>query len=74
MKHDEKKRVISDFLRKCNTYADDKLVDYRLRAASATGMESLGLQDKINHWTAYKAFNEYAITELQSDVLDHWLD
>lgn len=74
MQRDEKKRVISDFLRKCNAYADDKLVDYQQRAASASGIEALSLQDKISHWTAYRAFNEHAITELETDTLDDWLD
>jgi DNA-binding phage protein len=70
----EKKQLISSFLRSCNHYADEKLAEYRQRAARATGMESLELQDKISHWTTYKAFNEHTLAELESDVLDHWLD
>lgn len=70
----EQKRLIGRFLRRCNAYADDKLGAYRERLAHATGFEALELQDKISHWTAYKAFNEFTIDELETtDRLDAWL-
>jgi|GEM_PF-2572306 len=36
--------------------------------------DQLLIQDKIVHWTAYKAFNDYAIEELKTDQLDDWFD
>lgn len=72
----EKKTTICRFLRRCNGYADDKLAAYRERLAkSQSGFETLELEDKISHWTAYKAFNEYTLAELeQTDRLDAWLE
>lgn len=69
---DEKKALIVEFLGRCNRYADGKLEDYRRRLAGASGFAALALQDEIGHWTAYRAFNEYTIGELESDALDHW--
>ena len=40
-------------------------------AAASTG-ESLAVQDKIGHWTAYRAFNEHALTEIARGELDDW--
>ena len=70
----EKKRIVSAFLRQCCTYADDKLVQYRQQLPAATGMEALAVQDKISHWTAYRAFTEYTIEELTTAELDAWFD
>jgi hypothetical protein len=69
---DEKKTLIVAFLGRCNRYADDKLDEYRRRLAEASGFDALTLQDKIGHWTAYRAFNEFTIGELRTDALDHW--
>ena len=30
------------------------------------------MQDKIGHWTAYRAFNEHALDELARGELDDW--
>jgi hypothetical protein len=69
----EQKALVADFLGRCNHYADQKLADYRDRLASATdSRQALELQDKIGHWTAYRAFNEYALEELAGDGLDDW--
>jgi hypothetical protein len=70
----DKKRVIVDFLERCNVYADGELAKYRARLATSCGMETLALQDKIGHWTAYRAFNERALHELSGDDLDHWFE
>jgi hypothetical protein len=69
----EKKAVIADFLAKCNQYADGQLAKYRTQLADTTGSEALAIQDKIGHWTAYRAFNEHALGELASGQLDGWL-
>jgi hypothetical protein len=37
-------------------------------------MAAVRLQDEICHWTAYKAFNEHAIAELEDGRLDDWFD
>ena len=68
----DKKRIVSDFLQHCLDYADDKLAAYRQRLPDVAGMDALLLQDKISHWTAYRAFNEYTIAELQTTELDAW--
>lgn len=71
---DEKKAVIVHFLRHCNRYADGKLDDYRMRLEHASDAEALALQDKLGHWTAYRAFNSHAIEELAGETLDEWLE
>ena len=68
----EKKALVAAFLTRCNRYADDKLAHYRAALADTSGRSSLELQDKIGHWTAYRAFNEYTIQELQTTRLDAW--
>lgn len=68
----EQKALVADFLARCNRYADGKLEEYRQQLATATGRHALEIQDEIGHWTAYRVFNEHAIDELRSDVLDHW--
>jgi hypothetical protein len=70
-----KKAVVADFLARCNRYADGQLDKYRaqLAAASATSeADALAVQDKIGHWTAYRAFNAHALTELARGELDDW--
>lgn len=69
---EQKKACIVAFLGRCNEYADAKLAGYRERMAEAAGWQALELQDKIGHWTAYRAFNEYTIEELASGELDGW--
>ncbi|NNF61717.1 MAG: hypothetical protein HKN06_10385 [Gammaproteobacteria bacterium] len=68
----EKKRIVSDFLRRCNAYADAQLERYGDELKQAGGRDELALQDKIGHWTAYRAFNEHTLEELAADTLDDW--
>ena len=70
----EKKKIISDFIRQCNDYADGQLRKYRLRLEQADAMEALEIEAKIYHWKVYKSFNLYTIEELKTDELDHWFD
>lgn len=70
----EKKRIVSDFLQRCNAYADEQLARYRDQLDQVSGTEGLALQDKIGNWTAYRTFNEYTLGELAADTLDHWFD
>jgi hypothetical protein len=72
MNRADKKTVVADFLRKCNGYAEGQLAKYRQAAATANSAEALAIQDKIGHWTAYRAFNEIALGELDRGELDDW--
>jgi hypothetical protein len=67
-----KKAVVADFLARCNRYADGQLDKYRAELAAASAQQALTVQDKIGHWTAYRAFNEHALTELARGELDDW--
>jgi hypothetical protein len=67
-----KKAVVADFLVKCNVYADSQLAKYREQLMGATTADALAIQDKIGHWTAYRAFNERALGELDGGELDDW--
>jgi hypothetical protein len=67
-----KKTIVADFLARCNRYADGQLQKYRGELAGASGAEALAIQDKIGHWTAYRAFNEHALGELAGRELDDW--
>jgi hypothetical protein len=70
----EKKRLIADFLTRCNDYADAKIAEYVDLAPRLHGSDALQNSDKINHWHAYKAFNEHALRELADTTLDHWFE
>ena len=67
-----KKAVVAAFLARCNRYADGQLEQYRAELAAASPGEQLAMQDKIGHWTAYRAFNEHALQELARGELDDW--
>ena len=67
-----KKAVVADFLTRCNRYADGQLDKYRAQLAALSGSEALAVQDKIGHWTSYRAFNEHALAELARGELDDW--
>jgi len=71
---DQKKQVITDFLRKCNEYSDGMIAKYQARLDGANGADALALQDQVSHWSAYRAFNEYTIEELKTDEIDDWFD
>lgn len=68
----EKKRIVEDFLNRCNDYSDNKLRKYRASLTGADGEQDLAIQDRITHWVAYRAFNEHAIMELKGTELDDW--
>ena len=71
---DEKKALVAAFLERCNRYATVRIAGLQADLVGATAWQSLAIQDKIGHWTAYRAFNEYTIAELSSPELDHWFD
>lgn len=68
----EKKALVSDFLLRCNRYAEDKLASYRRELHTASGARADELRDKIRDWSTYHRFNEHALTELESETLDAW--
>jgi hypothetical protein len=70
----EKKAAVVQFIVKCNDYASAKLVEYRRQLDAASGLDALAIQDKIGHWTAYRAFNEHTLAELATPKLDAWLE
>ncbi len=70
----EKKKIISDFIRQCNDYADGQIRKYQARLDSVEDMEALDIETKIYHWKVYRAFNAYSIEELKTDELDPWFD
>ena len=70
----EKKKIISDFIRQCNDYADGQIRKYQARLDSVEDMDALDLETKIYHWKVYRAFNAYTIEELKTGELDPWFD
>ena len=69
-----KKAVVADFLTRCNRYAAGQLDKCRGQLATASPVEALAVQDKIGHWTAYRAFNEHALAERARGELDDWFE
>jgi hypothetical protein len=72
MNNAEKKAVVADFLHRCNRYAEGQLAKYRQELSVADAAAALTIQDKIGHWTAYRAFNEHALGEIGRGELDDW--
>ncbi len=70
----EKKKIISDFIRQCNNYADGQIRKYQARLERAGAVEALDIEAKIYHWKVYRAFNAYTIEELKTDELDPWFN
>jgi hypothetical protein len=70
----EKMALVGDFLSRCNQYADDKLAAYREELRAATGVRADELREKIRDWSAYRRFNEHALTELEGRTLDAWFE
>jgi len=68
----DKKAVVADYLQRCNRYAEGQLAKYRQGLETADAAAALTIQDKIGHWTAYRAFNEHALGEIRRGELDDW--
>lgn len=69
---EDKKKVIADFLIKCNAYSDQMVSKYEARKADCSEAELAALEQKVHDWGSYKAFNAYTIDELAGEVLDEW--
>ena len=64
MNIDERRRLVSTYLRRCVTYSD----------ASITRKKSRGEDpNEIARWQAFREFTAYSASELESGVLDTWL-
>ncbi|MDX1562021.1 MAG: hypothetical protein R3305_03805 [Gammaproteobacteria bacterium] len=70
----EKKSIVRHFLARCNDYAADQIERYEARLASADEAERNSLKRKIDQWTSYREFNDYALRELETTELDGWFD
>jgi hypothetical protein len=70
----EKKAAVTDFLNRCNRYAEAELAKYRQQLVTADAGAALAIQDKIGHWTAYRAFNAHALAEIGRGELDDWFE
>ena len=70
----EKKKLISEFINRCNDYADGQIRKYQARLEQAGDMETLDIESKIYHWKVYQTFNAYTIEELKTGELDPWFD
>jgi hypothetical protein len=68
----DKKAVVADYLHRCNRFAEGQLMKYRQDLKTADAAAALAIQDKIGHWTAYRAFNEHALAEIGRGELDDW--
>ncbi|MCY4339312.1 MAG: hypothetical protein OXD47_11060 [Gammaproteobacteria bacterium] len=68
----EQKKIVSDFIRRCNDYADAQISKYTARLQQAQDLDALALETQIYNWKVYKAFNAHAIEELQTTELDDW--
>lgn len=69
----EKKQIIIDFLKKCNTYGDKEIVRYQAQLEGNETDAQL-IRKKIENWQIYQQFNEHAMGELQGSELDNWFD
>jgi len=69
---DDKKKIISEFLKKCNAYSDQMVEKYESRLESTVESEHKGVTQKIHDWQMYKEFNLYTVTELEGEILDEW--
>jgi hypothetical protein len=70
----EKKALVSDFLSRCNRYADAKLAAYAEELRTAAEPRADALREKIRDWSAYRRFNEHALSELEGPTLDAWFE
>ena len=62
---DERRSLVTSFLRKCVTYADDSIKRKRDRGDS---------EEEIGKWETYRDFTEHAVMEVSNGELDEWLE
>ncbi|MEC7425640.1 MAG: hypothetical protein VX788_01950 [Candidatus Thermoplasmatota archaeon] len=62
---EERRSLVTSFLRKCVTYADDSIKRKRDRGDS---------EEEIVKWETYRDFTEHAVMEVSNGELDEWLE
>ena len=62
---EERRSLVTSFLRKCVTYADDSIKRKRDRGDS---------EEDIGKWETYRDFTEHAVMEVSNGELDQWLE
>tara|TARA_Y100001954_G_C15614074_1_gene504352 strand:- start:581 stop:784 length:204 start_codon:yes stop_codon:yes gene_type:complete len=61
----ERRSLVTSFLRKCVTYANDSISRKRDRGDSG---------EEIEKWEIYRDFTEHAVMEVSNGELDEWLE
>ena len=61
----ERRSLVTSFLRKCVTYANDSISRKRDRGDS---------EEEIEKWETYRDFTEHAVMEVSNGELDEWLE
>ena len=62
---EERRSLVTSFLRKCVTYANDSIKRKRDRGDS---------EEEIEKWETYRDFTEHAVMEVSNGELDEWLE
>ena len=62
---EERRSLVTSFLRKCVTYADNSIKRKRDRGDS---------EEEIVKWETYRDFTEHAVMEVSNGELDEWLE
>jgi|TARA_R110002074_G_scaffold402194_1_gene604428 deoxyhypusine synthase len=68
----DKKEIIIDFLKQCNSYSEQMLDKYSSQLVQSDLEGANVVKQKIHDWTTYREFNDYAIGELKGEQLDDW--
>ena len=62
---EERRSLVTSFLRKCVIYANDSIERKRDRGDS---------EEEIEKWETYRDFTEHAVMEVSNGELDEWLE
>ena len=62
---EDRRSLVTSFLRKCVTYANDSIKRKRDRGDS---------EEEIEKWETYRDFTEHALMEVSNGELDEWLE
>ena len=62
---EDRRSLVTSFLRKCVTYANDSIKRKRDRGDS---------EEEIEIWVNYREFTEHAVMEVSNGELDEWLE
>ena len=65
MSLEERRSLVTSFLRKCVSYANDSIQRKKGRGDS---------EEEISKWENYRDFTEHAVMEVSNGDLDEWLE